>query len=270
MRSSGGAPEKWAGSSLSAMVILDVLYHLLIPAVEFFDGALCVYGADETSVLHPDYRSGAWPHRTPAKNKALRHVPILAQFLKPILGKQADREAERLIKRFGCIANILDASPAALQAALHDRPEIANALIAARKLAVVGWSENLIGQTVDPEDARLAAYLVSQLQNPREERLQAIYFDRNRRFICDERVCAGQGHKLTLHTRKLIHRALELNAFGLIIAHNHPSGSTVPSKSDREATARLRTITAAVGIDLIDHFIIARGTAFSMRLENTL
>ncbi len=50
-------------------------------------------------------------------------------------------------------------------------------------------------------------------------------------------------------------RAIELNAAGLIVAHNHLSGGTGPSVSDHKLTRTLRDALALIDVRLLDHFI---------------
>ncbi|MEO5707476.1 MAG: JAB domain-containing protein [Alteraurantiacibacter sp.] len=171
-----------------------------------------------------------------------------------------------LLDRFGSIANIMNASADTLNAALPDEPDVAKALVACQKLARLGALEQLVSAPVDLGDPRLRNYLIAELQNPSEERLHAIYLDRDHRYIRDERVAQGSRDNLVLRLRYLVHRTLDLDAAGLIVAHNHPSGSAEPSAADHDATDRLRRLTAQLDIRLVDHCIVARGRVFSMAL----
>ena len=55
-----------------------------------------------------------------------------------------------------------------------------------------------------------------------------------------------------------------------IIAHNHPSGNTNPSKIDDETTAKVGLLCDLHGVQLIEHVIVAKGKYFSYRRENRL
>jgi DNA repair protein RadC len=59
--------------------------------------------------------------------------------------------------------------------------------------------------------------------------------------------------------------ALHASAAGLIVAHNHPSGSVDPSRADRQVTVALREACTMVGIPLLDHIIVADSGYFSFR-----
>ena len=194
----------------------------------------------------------------------------MASLLTPLLGGQADPVASILLERFGTLANILGASPEALRGALRSQPDIAEALVACQALLRIGSLEQLVGEPVQVGDTRLSRYLVAELQNPSEERLQAIFLDESNRYIRDERICQGTRDALSLRMRHLLHRALDLGASGLIVAHNHPSGSAQPSARDYEATRSLEAIAAPLDIRLLDHCIVARGKVYSMALERFL
>ena len=50
--------------------------------------------------------------------------------------------------------------------------------------------------------------------------------------------------------------ALKADAKSIIVAHNHPSGSTIPSTQDRELTAALKRLGAELGVTVLDHLIV--------------
>ncbi len=64
--------------------------------------------------------------------------------------------------------------------------------------------------------------------------------------------------------------ALQTAAAGILIAHNHPSGSSAPSDQDRALTRRLRQGAALLNIKLLDHIILTRDGALSFAREGFL
>jgi len=50
---------------------------------------------------------------------------------------------------------------------------------------------------------------------------------------------------------------IELGSAAIVVAHNHPSGLTTPSSSDRAVTKKLQTALASIDVDLLDHIILA-------------
>jgi DNA repair protein RadC len=70
--------------------------------------------------------------------------------------------------------------------------------------------------------------------------------------------------------RLVLKQALELGAVGLILAHNHPSGTLKPSEADRQITKKLKTAAGALDIKVLDHIIITQKEYFSFADENIL
>ena len=68
-------------------------------------------------------------------------------------------------------------------------------------------------------------------------------------------------HAVT-HPREVFKSAILSNAVGILMIHNHPSGSLTPSKADIAVTDRLRQAGAILGIQVYDHIITGRGQEF--------
>lgn len=75
----------------------------------------------------------------------------------------------------------------------------------------------------------------------------------------------GSLNATDLPVRKIVDLALRHNAKTAFIAHNHPSGSALPSPSDLEATKFIRETLLAIGVNLIDHYIITNEDYVSLR-----
>lgn len=69
--------------------------------------------------------------------------------------------------------------------------------------------------------------------------------------------------------REVFKSAILSNSASIILAHAHPSGDTTPSKEDVELTERVKNAGDILGIELLDHIIVADGRHFSLR-ENGL
>ena len=64
-----------------------------------------------------------------------------------------------------------------------------------------------------------------------------------------------------------IKAAIKQHASSIILAHNHPSGDTEPSAEDKSITRRLVDAGELIGISVLDHIIIGRGTYLSFKQE---
>jgi len=73
-----------------------------------------------------------------------------------------------------------------------------------------------------------------------------------------------------VHPREVFRTAIAGGTASLILVHNHPSGDPSPSPDDIEITTRLVKVGELVGIEILDHVILARERYFSFREEGFL
>lgn len=64
--------------------------------------------------------------------------------------------------------------------------------------------------------------------------------------------------------------ALKANAHSIILAHNHPSGSTFPSEQDIRLTRNVYQAGKVLGIELLDHIIVSSQGYYSFADEGKL
>lgn len=69
-------------------------------------------------------------------------------------------------------------------------------------------------------------------------------------------VSIGTLNETLIHPRDVFRPALATGAYGIILAHNHPSGFADPSESDRRMTQRLREAGELLMVPLLDHVIL--------------
>ena len=70
--------------------------------------------------------------------------------------------------------------------------------------------------------------------------------------------------------RKIVELAIRHNAKIAFIAHNHPSGSALPSQTDLTTTKLIAQVLRNVGVRLLDHYIVADGDYISLRESNLM
>ena len=59
-----------------------------------------------------------------------------------------------------------------------------------------------------------------------------------------------------VHPREVVKEALRVNAASVIFAHNHPSGSSSPTRQDIEITRMLKNILLVIDVLVLDHIIV--------------
>ncbi|MGC6377194.1 RadC family protein [Bisgaard Taxon 45] len=112
-------------------------------------------------------------------------------------------------------------------------------------------------------------YLQATLENKEREVFQVLFLDNQHRLIKQEEMFLGTINCTTIHPREIIKSALFCNAAALILAHNHPSGNSDPSGSDKMITAKIQAAAELVEIRILDHFVIGKGCYYSFA-ENGL
>jgi DNA repair protein RadC len=70
-------------------------------------------------------------------------------------------------------------------------------------------------------------------------------------------VSIGTATEAVVHPREVFYTAVDSAASGIIVAHNHPSGTLEPSRQDIQTTERLKEAGKIMGIPLLDHIIVA-------------
>ena len=102
------------------------------------------------------------------------------------------------------------------------------------------------------------------------ERFHVVFFSKHRTCLGETTLVNGGPSSLSLRMRDLFSRALSVEAAGMVIAHNHPSGNCRPSVEDMKATEKLRDVGKALDIELLDHLIFTREKVYSMRAGGKL
>ena len=113
-------------------------------------------------------------------------------------------------------------------------------------------------------------YFKKYIGGKETESFLVMYLDhRNHVLDC---VCMAEGtvDHTTVYPREIFKKALELNASGLILSHNHPGGSLDASEGDRQLTRQICTAARALGISIHDHLIVTHEGHFSFRQAGLL
>ena len=165
--------------------------------------------------------------------------------------------AHDLIARFGSLRGVLDAGLPALKSVNGIGENSAIYLRAISELLL--RYERASTNTYSPLRSKpeLAAYLRSLFVGTESEISYVILFDAGKRVLLCKKLSEGYSTGNTISMREIISLALNNNAAGIILAHNHPSGKAIPSGDDIESTNIIKSMLDKIDIQLIDHFIVA-------------
>jgi len=178
--------------------------------------------------------------------------------------------AKALLKEFGSLWNVVNASPTEL-ARRGGLGEAAATLLAA--LAAVSrrmhWQE-LHNRPVLSSWQRLLEYCERSMAHETVEQFRLLFLDRKNQLIADEVQQRGTVDHAPVYPREVVKRALDLGATALILVHNHPSGDPEPSRADIELTKEIAKAAATLGVVVHDHIVIGKGRHTSFKAKGLL
>ncbi|EFE2679884.1 DNA repair protein RadC [Escherichia coli] len=106
-------------------------------------------------------------------------------------------------------------------------------------------------------------WLKLKLSGLEREVFMVLYLDSQLCLLEHETLFLGTINHIEVHPREIIKSALRCNAARVILVHNHPSGVTNASKSDRVLTTRIVKTLDLVDVQVVDHLIIGNGNCLS-------
>jgi len=140
-------------------------------------------------------------------------------------------------------------------------------LVTGLELAQELLVEELTARSVFDSPKAVADFLKLHFAGQPHESFAVLYLDARHALLAFEDLFRGTLTQTSVYPREIIKRALHHNAAGVILAHNHPSGSTDPSLADRALTQVLRSALALVDVQVVDHLVVAgaRTLSFAQR-----
>ena len=115
----------------------------------------------------------------------------------------------------------------------------------------------------DPSDVR--GLLQRQLAFQDREIFCIVILDARNQVLGVNTVSIGSVSASIVHPRECFRPAILMGASSIILSHCHPSGDPSPSKDDLELTRRLHKAGEILGIEVLDHIIIADSQFLSLK-----
>ncbi len=217
-------------------------------------------------------------HRERMKNKLMQiglenfqeHEMLEILLFFGIPYKNTNIIAHTLIKKFGSISAVLDAS---IEDLVDIKGMTKNAAILLHMLpsyfreykkSKTGVNNPII--SIDD----ILPLLEANLQYREMETFFVICLNAQQRIISIVETGVAELSSVLISSRAVVEIALRCKATNLIIAHNHPSGHALPSDSDISLTVELKHMLKSIDVNLVDHLIIAGDTAYSFFLRSEI
>ena len=102
------------------------------------------------------------------------------------------------------------------------------------------------------------------------EHFYAIYLNRKNFILLTEHISKGSTNGTVVDPKIVFKKGLEVNAASMVLVHNHPSNSTVPSDADRKLTRRLVSLGNEMEMKVLDHLIFCETSYLSFADEGLL
>ena len=141
---------------------------------------------------------------------------------------------------------------------------------ATKLVALFELAQRHIKQESRVDGAEPAVALVPELKTAAQEHLVVLSLDGANRLIAKRLVTIGTLNASLVHPREVYSDPLKDRAASIIVIHNHPSGTLEPSDADIQVTQRLKDAGKLLGINLLDHIIIAKTGYYSLKNKDLL
>lgn len=193
-------------------------------------------------------------------------IPELVAIILNIGNRNEDvlEMSNRIVREYGEKAIIAEKRPDRLAEELKIPLVKACIIVACGEIGRRFYEKNNTGFTVIRNARDTYEYLHDMRRLPKEH-LRGLYLNSHNRIIHDEVISIGTINANIVHPREVFRPAIEYNAVAIILAHNHPSGISIPSAQDIDITNQLIKAGKVLGINILDHVVITKNSFESIR-----
>lgn len=217
-------------------------------------------------------------HRQRVKQRFLKHGLDSftdVQFLETLLfyavpKKDTNETAHLLLNKFGSVRKVFAASYEDL-IKVNGVGDNAASLIkffqmGAKKYMELSFEDEDEVLVNNPE--KLMDYCQGLFLGMKKEAVYVIALDADLAIINAEQLCSGETDKVWISFRTLADFVYRNSCTRIAIAHNHPGGIEMPSRYDMAATEEIAEFLDQIEVELVDHVIVGKGGALSLRKEH--
>lgn len=178
--------------------------------------------------------------------------------------KDTNPLAHRLLQRYGCFGKVCDAPIDELQKDFGLSQSAAVLLKMQSGLARL-YTESKISDNNFIDEESMGEMFRCKFIGRTSEAVAMVLADAKGRMIYSDIIATGSINSTEMPLRKMVDLAIRHNAKSVYIAHNHPSGSLLPSRQDLDTTMTISDTLCSVGVRLIDHYIVTDTGCLSLR-----
>ena len=181
-----------------------------------------------------------------------------------IAGESVVVTAQKLLSKFGSLQKLAEASIEELSSVKGIGPAKATQIKAVFEIGRRISTQTPSYKSKELTDPKKVYQLIkSKLKDYHKEHFYIIALNSRNHLIAE--VSVGSLNASIVHPREVFAEAIKNKAASVIIAHNHPSGDPSPSEGDSIMTQKLIECGKLLGIDVIDHIVVAKKEFYSYR-----
>lgn len=204
-------------------------------------------------------------HRKRLRNKAEKfgfenleeHEALELLLFYAIPRVDTNETAHRLLAKFGSLHRVFDAGKEALAEVdgvgesaaffLTLLPHVMEKYMLSKQIKHVKLSKS----------AQYGEYMLPYFIGKTEEMFYMLLLDSKFTTISCEYICSGSSTNVNVNIQKVMALASRKNVAFAVIAHNHPSGFAIPSKTDLSTSEKLYALLQTINVTLLDHIIVS-------------
>lgn len=178
--------------------------------------------------------------------------------------------AHQLIRRFGSLSAVLEASPNELEQVSGIGPQASVLIGMMVPLLRMYEQEKLLPKRRLTTYDDLRAYCHTLYWGASNERFYLLCLDARLNLLAVRLIAQGTPLQVQVEPRVAAQELLRCGAVGAVVSHNHPSGSVKPSQEDIDITRQLQDTLNSIDVRLYDHVIIAGNQDYSFFTHHLL
>ncbi len=187
---------------------------------------------------------------------------IQRQDVKPI--------AKHMIKQFKDLAGILDANENELIKIKGLGQRSVTLIKLVKEFCNKYFESNILSKDVLSKPDAVVKFAQSKLGELDYEGFMIIFLNTKNEVLNYEILTEGTIDNIIVYPRRIIEKALQKNAAGCILVHNHPSGYSTPSNQDKILTTKIKDCLKMIDVNLLDHIIVSRQDHYSFQEQGLL
>ena len=102
------------------------------------------------------------------------------------------------------------------------------------------------------------------------EEFWVLFLNNSNKILAKSQLSKGGMTSTIVDVRIVMKQALEHSATAIVLVHNHPSGTLLPSKSDNRLTEKFKLAAESLDIKVLDHIIVTEKDYFSFADERLI